>query len=237
MKSEKCSKIALSFDIEDWYHGAPVSGSSISKYSSLSEFIKDSEHTAIDCITEETKCILKILKEHEIKATFFVVADVAERYQELTSCLKKSPHEIASHSFSHHSAIDSRTKKPLKSFGEWTDEQKGAKQALEATFEREIIGFRAPNAYFANWMIQPLHEMGFRYDSSIAHNSFYNKTNVRLRNIPTYPYYLSTHDLGPWGEFEGLVELPWSYYKLGRVLKIPAGGAFFLGLWDIIISG
>jgi peptidoglycan-N-acetylglucosamine deacetylase len=221
------NKIALSFDVEDWYHSAPVSGASISKYGSLNEFMQHCEHEVIDCITEETKYILEILDKQQIKATFFVVADVAERYRELAISLKHSPHEIASHSLTHHSAIDSRDQTPLKPVGDWIDEQRRAKKTLEAIFEREIIGFRAPNAYFANWMVQPLYDMGFKYDSSIAYNSFYNKTNVKLGEIPTYPYYLDPGNLRPGRESRGLVELPWSYFKLGRIMRIPAGGAFF----------
>lgn len=222
--------ISLSFDIEDWYHTASISGASISKYSTLNDFLQKSEHSRVDCITEATIRILDILKSYDVKATFFVVADVASRYSDITKLLRSSMHEIASHSLCHQSAIDSYSKKPLRSVQEWTYDQIRAKKTLEDLFGREVIGFRAPNAYFANWMVEPLSEIGFKYDSSIAYNSFYNKTNVKLRNVPTFPYRLNSTTLGCENPDVNLVEIPWSYYRLFPSIILPAGGAFFFRL-------
>lgn len=222
--------ISLSFDIEDWYHAAPISGASISKYNSLNDFLVKSDNIHHDCITESTLRILDILDLLNIKATFFVVADVSFRYHEITKRLKQSSHEIASHSLTHHSSIDSKTKDPLKPIDEWINEQIKAKETLEYQFEKEIIGFRAPNSYFANWMVKPLSEIGFKYDSSIAYNSLFNKTNIELMDIPTFPYRLNSLDLSSRNPDTELVELPWSFYKLSRNLILPAGGAFFFRL-------
>jgi peptidoglycan/xylan/chitin deacetylase (PgdA/CDA1 family) len=220
------NKIALSFDIEDWYHGAPISGASISKYRSLDDFLKQHPGKVSDCITEETFTILDILDKLHIRATFFVVADVAMRYPKIIERLRSSNHEIASHSMTHHSAIDSGTKQMLRSNEEWIQDQQLAKKTLEDIFSREITGFRAPNAYFATWMVKPLSEIGFKYDSSIAFNSFYNKTDVVLRDVPTYPYRLNSQTLGCKDPDTDLVEIPWSYYKFFN-LYFPAGGAYF----------
>ncbi|MBW6516745.1 MAG: DUF3473 domain-containing protein [Candidatus Cloacimonetes bacterium] len=101
---------------------------------------------------------------------------------------------------------------------------------MEDIFDREIIGFRAPNAYFANWMVPLLAQLGFRYDSSVVYNSFYNKTNVVLRNIPTMPYRINSETLGQKNPDSDLYELPWSYYKLSNKIILPGGGAFFFRL-------
>ncbi len=225
------SFIALSFDIEDWYHTASISGASISKYSSLEDFLLRSANSQVDCITEATIRILEILESYDVNATFFVVADIASRYPEITKLLRHSEHEVASHSLSHQSSINSKSKNPLKSIQEWTSDQIRAKKTLEDLFGREVIGFRAPNAYFANWMVKPLCKTGFRYDSSIAYNSIYNKTNVKLKGIPTYPYRLNSASLGCDDPDTDLVELPWSYYRLSSKLILPAGGAYFFRLF------
>ena len=223
--------IALSFDIEDWYYTPLISGASISRYGSIDDFLANQQEQVIDCITEETVRLIEILDHFKIKATFFLVADVSQRYRKITEILKKSSHEIASHSLTHQSAIDSKTKKPFKSVQEWTEDQHKAKDILVETFEREIIGFRAPGAYFADWMVKPLQQLGFKYDSSIAYNSFYNKTNVKLGNIPTTPYKLNSVTLGPDNADTELIELPWSYNKMGKRLILPAGGAYFFRLF------
>jgi peptidoglycan/xylan/chitin deacetylase (PgdA/CDA1 family) len=230
MKNMNSNRIALSFDIEDWYHIASITGSSFSLYKNLDDFLGNSQRAPYDCITGEVLRILDILKDHGIRATFFVVADVAIRYPKITEALKKSNHEIASHSLTHHSAIDSKTKEPLQSKEQWFLDQKKAKQILEDIFEREIFGFRAPNAYFANWMVPMLQELGFKYDSSVAFNSFYNKTNVRLKQIPSFPYLLNSETLGNKTSESNLMELPWSNFTLFHGLTLPAGGAFFFRL-------
>ena len=221
------NKIALSFDIEDWYYAAAVSGSSISQYSGVKDFLADNEEMVVDCITEETKRILNILQKYDVKATFFVVADVARQYPKIAECLKQSPHEIASHSLTHLSAFNSASKQPLKNPEEWKSDQREAKLLLESIFEREVEGFRAPNAYFATWMVQPLIDLGFKYDSSIAYNSLYNKTDVKLKAVPTHPYLINSSNLGSRNPNSKLVELPWSYYNIFNAVRLPAGGAFF----------
>ncbi len=222
--------IALSFDVEDWYHAAPVTGSSFSIYKSLDDFFFDKEVSKQDCITNETIRIIKILDELNIRATFFIVADVAKRYPLITKALKNSQHEIASHSLNHHSAIDAKTKADLQTRDKWYEEQKEAKKALENIFDKEVIGWRAPNAYFANWMVPLLVKLGFKYDSSIAYNSFYNKTNVKLKDIPSRPYWLNSENLSHVNPDSKLLELPWSNYKINNRLILPAGGGFFFRL-------
>lgn len=222
--------IALSFDIEDWYHTASITGSSISKYRDIDEFHHKNKNVA-DCITEETIRILELLDEFKIKATIFIVVDVAIRYPEITEALKKSKHEIASHSLTHKSAIDAKTKQALQSKEDWLEDQVKAKEVLEDIFQREVVGYRAPNAYFANWMVPLLSKIGFKYDSSIAHNSFYNKTNVKLKNIPSKPYRINSITLNNYNPDSDLVELPWSNFKITDSLILPAGGAYFFRLF------
>ncbi|MCX7735624.1 MAG: polysaccharide deacetylase family protein [Candidatus Kapabacteria bacterium] len=222
------NKIALSIDVEDWYHTPLVTGASFSKYKTLEEFFSEWEGK-YDTITEPTLKILDLLKKYNIKATFFVVANVVQNYPEIVEALKNSPHEIGCHSLNHYSAIDSKTKQPLQSLEDWTKELIEAKSILENTFQREVIGYRAPGAYFGRWMIPVLEKLGFKYDSSIAYNSLYNKTDTVLIDIPTTPYRINSETLGAENPDSNLIELPWANVRLfGK--NIPAGGAYFFRL-------
>ncbi len=230
MNKKKPTNIALSFDIEDWYHTPLVTGSSFSKYPTLEDFFQQNHEESVDCITEETLRLIEILDEFEVSATFFMVADVARRYPRIVKALKGSRHEIASHSLTHQSSIDAKTKQPIVSIDDWYQEQVEAKKVLEEIFETNVIGFRAPNAVLSNWMIPLLEKIGFQYDSSVAFNSLYNKTNVKLRDIPTTPYYINGDDLSHRTPATRLMELPWSNYKITPFLTLPAGGGYFFRL-------
>ncbi len=227
------NRIALSIDVEDWYHTPLVTGSNFSKYKSLDDFLEEQGESYIDCITDETLRLLEILDDFNISATFFMVADVAQRYGKIVSALKGTNHEIASHSLTHQSAIDSKTKLELVPVETWLKEQRDAKKVLEDIFNTEVIGYRAPGAFLASWMIPLLEEIGFKYDSSIAYNSLYNKTNVKLKNIPTSPYYLNSIDLSSENPNSQLMELPWSHLKIPPFITLPAGGAFFFRLLGV----
>lgn len=217
-------QIALSIDVEDWYHTPAISGSSFAKFKSIDEFFKHWSGR-YDYLTESTLETLSILKNHKIRATFFIVGDIVARYPKIVDALRSSDHEIGCHGMHHTSALDTATKEPFMSKEQWSDDVRKSKALLEQVFDRKVIGYRAPGAYFANWMIPELINLGFEYDSSVAYNSFYNKTNVELSDIPSHPYKISAENLGPCNSSQ-LVELPWSQFHFAKKIW-PAGGAFF----------
>ena len=51
----------------------------------------------------------------------------------------------------------------------------------------KIIGYRAPNALFSEWMYDSLDKMGFKYDSSISINSLLSKIDVKNIKFTTKP--------------------------------------------------
>ncbi|MFW6222836.1 MAG: polysaccharide deacetylase family protein [Bacteroidota bacterium] len=224
--------IALSFDVEDWYHTPLVSGASFSKYAHLNDFLskENDQQVSIDRITSETLRIIDILEKHNIKATFFLVADVAQRYQKITDALRKTDHEIGCHSLTHHTAIHTKTKQDVQDRQQWKNDQQQAKEILEDLFQREVIGYRAPGAWLANWMIPVLIDLGFQYDSSVTYNTVYNKTNVKLQNVPDQPYFINADKLNAEPPVTSLMELPWSNLSLPGGIRLPVGGAYFFRL-------
>lgn len=221
----KKNKISLSFDVEDWYHTPVITGYSFSKYRTVPDFFNDWKEP-YDCLTDAFVELMALLEKKNVTATFFVVADVLERYPEIVTLLKASKHEIACHSLHHQIPLNAKTKEVLQTKEQWEKELLQAKEQIESCFGRKIIGYRAPGAYFANWMVDILVNAGFKYDSSVAYNSIYNKTNVKLSNITTSSYYINPKTLDASEPASGLIELPWSYLNING-LRLPAGGAFF----------
>jgi len=215
------SKLAVSVDVEDWYHVPAVSGAPFSPYDSALEFLEswDGEY---DYLTDATYRTLNLFDEIGIKATFFVVADVVENYPGLVEEIADRGHEIECHGLHHECAIHPETKAARFTREEYRERIAEAKRILEDASGQEITGFRAPNAYVGGWMLDVLEDLGFEYDSSVARSSLYNKTDANLDGVGTTPYTPARGSLVP-GDEQRILEFPWPYYDL-NVAKLPSGG-------------
>jgi peptidoglycan/xylan/chitin deacetylase (PgdA/CDA1 family) len=221
MKGNAQARLAITVDIEDWYHIPSVTGSPFSVYRDIDEFFS-SWTERYDYLTEPTGRILRLLSDYHIKATFFVVADVAEHYPGLVESIVSEGHEIACHGLHHRCTIDPETKKPLIEPAAFEEETLRAKQILEKIAGVPVTGYRAPNALVAGWMLDSLESIGFTYDSSVSVNSLYNKTDSALEGVSSTPYFPRQSGLTP-GERRALLEFPWAYYGLYG-LKVPTSG-------------
>ena len=229
------SSASLTVDIEDWYHIPSVCGSTFSVFKDVEEFFKKWEGR-YDYLTRNVEKVLRILDQYKIPATFFIVADVIEHYPGLVESIVDHGHEIACHGLHHSCVIDSRTKRPLLPPDAFRGATEKAKRDLEKISGDKVVGYRAPNALIAGWMVDHLEELGFEYDSSVSVNSLYNKSDSALSNVSSAPYYPKHNDLEP-TEYRDFVEFPWPYYDVG--LKIPTGGGpmlRFLGA-HVILRG
>jgi peptidoglycan/xylan/chitin deacetylase (PgdA/CDA1 family) len=201
------NEISITIDIEDWYHIPSVTGSPFSVYKDVNEFFEGWTGRRYDYLTAPTKRVRDMLDEYDIKATFFVVADVVEHYPGLVESIVERGHEIACHGLHHACKIDQKTKEPLMSGKEFEERTLKAKEMLERVCKEEVVGYRAPNALVGGWMLDSLGKIGFKYDSSISANSLYNKTDSSLERVSSYPYYPKKNGLEI-GE-EKFVEFPW----------------------------
>jgi peptidoglycan/xylan/chitin deacetylase (PgdA/CDA1 family) len=215
------NSLAITIDIEDWYHIPSVCGSPFSVYRDTDDFFA-SWKERYDYLSEPTGRILSLLRTYAIKATFFVVADVAEHYPGLVESIVSEGHEIACHGLHHGCAIDPKTRKPLIHQDRFEKETREAKDLLEEIAGVPVTGYRAPSALIAGWMIDSLEKIGFVYDSSVSVNSLYNKTDSSLQGVSTRPYFPEPSRLTPGGQRD-LVEFPWAYYDVCG-LKIPTSG-------------
>jgi len=180
--------LSITIDIEDWYHIPSVTGSPFSVYKDVPEFF-DKWTGRYDYLTEPTERVLDMLDGYDIKATFFVVAEVVDHYPDLVESIAERGHEIGCHGLHHACKTDPKTKEPLMSGKEFEERTLEAKRILERTCNEKVIGYRAPNALVGGWMLDSLEKIGFKYDSSVCVNSLYNKTNSSLRGVSSYPYY------------------------------------------------
>jgi len=214
------NKIALTIDLEDWFHTPAVTGSDFSFYPDVKTFM-ETYSKEYDHISESTVNVLNILNQLHLKATFFIVADIAEYYPGLIEKICMNGYEIACHGLHHALKINSKTKKPAFSITEFEQRTGEAKQILQKISGQDIIGYRAPGAYIGKWMFKSLLNLGFKYDSSVAPNSIYNKTDFRINKLNSIPFVIETNS-----ENEKLYELPWPYFKVLSFRLPTAGGPF-----------
>lgn len=228
--------LAVTVDIEDWYHIPSVTGSPFSTYRDVDHFFEEWDGP-YDYLTEPTKRVLALLKRYDITATFFVVADVVAHYPGLVEEIAEHGHEIACHGMSHACMINPATKQPLIDVASFERETLEAKQLLEGVSGERVVGYRAANAYITGWMIDALERSGFLYDSSVSVNSLYNKTDSMLSGVLSAPYYPVLGGLEPSTTARGIIEYPFAYLDAG--LKIPCSGGpmlRFLGA-HVVLQG
>ncbi|MFP9062491.1 polysaccharide deacetylase family protein [Natrialbaceae archaeon A-chndr2] len=217
------NKLAVSVDVEDWYHVPAVTGSSFSTFNNVHEFFDEWEGE-YDYLTQPTYRTLNLLDDLGITATFFVVADVVDNYPGLVEEIAERGHEIGCHGLHHECAISPDTKEPRFSREQYRERLRTAKWKLERASGQDVVGFRAPGAYVGGWVLDVLEQVGFEYDSSVARNSLYNKTDQQLDSVETMPYVPRRDSLDPGGDKgRGIVEFPWPYFNV-TFGQIPTAG-------------
>lgn len=130
-------------------------------------------------VEENTYELLKVFSEYDIKATFFVLGWIADRYPALIKDVAAAGHEIACHSYAHR-MVSSLTPEEFR---------EDTKRALEAIFKacgQVPIGYRSPTWGVKSdmlWAFEILGELGFKYDSSIyrARHDIYGQFLARLK--------------------------------------------------------
>jgi peptidoglycan/xylan/chitin deacetylase (PgdA/CDA1 family) len=85
-------KNILTVDLEDWF-----------SVEALNEIIEPDDWDGQESVViVNTHKILNLFCRHNVKATFFVLGWVADRYPDLINEVAAAGHEIACHSFQHH---------------------------------------------------------------------------------------------------------------------------------------
>ena len=171
-------------------------------------------------VEKNTSRLLEILARHEVRATFFILGWVAERFPHLVKQIASAGHEIASHGYGH----ELITTQTPSAFGH---DIRKAKTILEQLVSRPIFGYRAPSFSITKdttWALPILAEEGYIYDSSIfpvLHDRY---------GMPTASPYV--HQIRT--ESGILWEVPPSVARLFG-LRIPAAGGGYFRLYPYFL--
>ncbi len=193
---------ALTIDVEDYF-----------QVSAFAPHIDRLDWSSRECRVERNVGrILDMLAKRQIKATFFTLGWIAERYPALIRQIADHGHEVASHGYGHERASD-QTEKAF-----YADIHL-AKIILEDLCDVEVKGYRAPSFSIGKgnlWAFDCLERAGYRYSSSvypIRHDHY---------GMPDSPRF--AHQVRP-----GLMEIPVTTLRvLSRNLPSSGGGYFRL---------
>ena len=155
---------ALTIDVEDYFQVHAFSDNIRREdWDSFEPRVERNTYRILDILDSTELINPQPETRNPIKATFFVLGWIAERYPNLVREIHKRGHEIACHGYAHQ-VIFNQTKE------EFREDVKRAKGILEELIGEEVIGYRAPTYSITRdtlWALEILHELGFRYDSSI----------------------------------------------------------------------
>jgi len=146
---------AFSVDVEDYFH--------VGAFANIIS-PKDWE-TWTPRVVENTRRVLDLLSlaPQPVKATFFVLGWVAERFPELVPEIARQGHEIASHGYGHQ-LVYTLTE------NEFREDVRVARKMLQDQSGQPVIGYRAPSFSITKrtpWAHRILVEEGYTYDSSV----------------------------------------------------------------------
>jgi len=202
---------ALAIDTEEWFHSELLGG----------------QRPPVFQAPEATQQVLDLLDHYQVKASFFVVGEVAARHPELLRLIHEKGHEIGCHGFSH---------QPLWKLNEslFEKELKEFHAVVEGILGKLTVkGFRAPCFSLDNrtrWALRVLVGFGYQYDASI----FPVKLNPQygVNGAPTHPYRISLEDVRKEDPSSPLMEFPTPPLRLWK-FKFPIAGGFYLRILPI----
>lgn len=144
----------LTVDLEDWYHvcGAEdtAGASSWDAYESR--------------VTRNTDKVLALLREHGVRATFFVLGYIAEREPGLIAEVANEGHEIATHGHFHRRVFEMTP-------DEFEEDLDRSIDAISSASSARVLGYRAPEWSLrphTMWALSILRKKGILYDSSMV---------------------------------------------------------------------
>lgn len=145
---------ALSVDVEDWF-----------QVGAFETVIDRKDWDSLECRVERnTDAVMALFDEAGVKATFFALGWVAERYPALIRRIVDAGHEIASHGYGHDRVF---TFKPEQ----FAADLLRSRKLIEDAAGVAVTGYRAPSFSIDQrtpWAHEILAEQGYSYSSSVA---------------------------------------------------------------------
>ncbi|OON59517.1 polysaccharide deacetylase [Massilia sp. KIM] len=201
---------AMTCDVEDYF-----------QVSAFAPYIARDSWPQRECRVEANmERILDLFARHGVKATFFTLGWIAERYPQVVRAIVAGGHELASHGYGHLRASD-------QDRAAFDNDIRSSKALLEDIGGVEVLGYRAPSFSIGQgnlWALDALRAAGYRYSSSIypvLHDHY------GMPDAPRFPF----HPNGP----DGLLEVPITTVRLGG-RNLPAGGGGYFRLLPYALS-
>lgn len=191
---------AMTVDVEDYFQVSAFEGV-------LSQNDWDSRELRVN---HNTNRLLDVFAEHNIKATFFTLAWVAQKCPDVIQRIVREGHELASHGMAHQ-RLNAMTQEQAR------EDILTSKKILEDIGGVAVAGYRAPSFSINEdnqWVYDILVEAGFTYSSStypIEHD---------LYGVPTWPRFKHVRK-------EGIVEIPIPTIAKGDKNVGIGGGGYF----------
>ncbi|MDF2558042.1 MAG: pgdA 6 [Bacillales bacterium] len=195
---------ALTVDVEDWYH---TSGLDIPR--------GEWDHLKSTVFPNTIK-LLNLFDEFKVKATFFILGDVARRYPSLITEIVERGHEIGGHSMNHQ-LISKQT------FEEFKVDFQESVRLLESITNQKIRYFRAPSWSISSDKLEILHfleQNGIQIDSSLQP---FKTPLSGINGIPLEPFIPILNN-----KKMNLIEFPPTVIRLSKKCIIPFAGGFYL---------
>jgi len=201
---------AMTCDVEDYF-----------QVSAFAPYIDRASWPTRECRVEANMDrILALFDANGVRATFFTLGWIAERYPNVVKRIVAGGHELASHGFGHLRASD-------QTRAEFDNDVRSSKALLEDLGGQAVLGYRAPSFSIGRdnlWALDVLLEAGYRYSSSIypvVHDHY------GMPEAPRFAFYPNGTD--------GLLEVPITTVQMmGR--NLPAGGGGYFRLLPYALS-
>lgn len=193
----------LTIDVEDYYQ--------VSAFENI--ISKKDWGTHPSRVVRNTRKILSLLSDKNIKATFFILGWIAENHPELVKEISDQGHEVGCHSYDHRLVYNLSPE-------EFREDTSKTKDILENITGKKVAGYRAPSYSITKrslWALDILSELGFEYDSSIfpiIHDRY------GIQDAPRFKYALPAQNMT---EYPISTSIIW-----GRKIPVAGGGYFRL---------
>jgi len=201
---------AMTVDVEDYFH-----------VQAFAPFIRPEDWDGMPSrVDGSTRGLLDIFGATGVRATFFVLGWVAERFPQLVRDIADQGHEVASHGW-RHVQVFRQTPEAFR------EDVRRTRALLEDLSGAPVTGYRAATFSIGRqtpWAHAVLREEGYRYSSSVY------PIRHDLYGMPEAPRFA----FAPCGN-DGVVEVPITTIRaLGR--KLPCGGGGYFRLLPYAVS-
>ena len=224
---------AMTVDVEDYF-----------QVSAFERYIPRKNWDAIPCRVEaNVDKILQLFDEKGVKATFFTLGWLAERYPNMVKRVIDEGHELASHGWEH-IRVTEQEEQAFK------QDITRTRALLEEIGGQQVKGYRAASYSIGSqnlWALDTLAEAGYQYSSSIVpvRHDLYG-----MPHAPRFPFYAAQGKLleipvttlrvksrnfacggGGWFRLFPYPFTRWAYHRVN--VKEGQPGVFYFHPWEI----